>query len=91
MSAFNICATLAASLSLSPYLISDVAVVSFSFTIGMPLIFIIFSIVSLALSALLLSSVSSRVNKICPTLSFFLKRAFLNRLISSICPIADTA
>ena len=37
VSAPIICATLAANLSLSPYLISAVAVVSFSFTIGIAL------------------------------------------------------
>ena len=64
-SAPEICATLEANLSLSPYLISDVAMLSFSLTIGIKPKLNRFSNVLLALIALLLFSVSSRVNNIC--------------------------
>ena len=59
-----ICATLAASLSLSPYFISDVAVVSFSFTIGIAFNLNKLSKVRLTLIALHLCSVSSGEIKI---------------------------
>ena len=64
-------ATRAAKRSLSPYRISFVAVVSFSFTTGTPLSLKIFSIVSLAFNARRLFSVSSNVNKIWPIFIFF--------------------
>ena len=69
-SAPEICATLEANLSLSPYLISDVAMLSFSLTIGIKPKLNRFSNVLLALIALLLFSVSSRVNNICERLIF---------------------
>ena len=61
-----ICATLAAKRSLSPYLISEVAVVSFSFTICIAYNLKRFSKVLLAFIALLLCYVSSNDIKICP-------------------------
>ncbi len=91
VSAFVIWATLADNLSLSPYLISEVAVVSFSLTIGIAFKFKIFCIVSLAFKALRLFSVSSSVRRICPIFNFFFLKAFLNKFISSIWPIAATA
>ena len=63
-SALIICDTRAASLSLSPYLISVVAVVSFSLTIGTIPIANKLSIVRLAFIDLLLCSVSSSVRSI---------------------------
>ena len=66
VSAPTICATLAASLSLSPYFISAVAVVSFSFTIGIAFNLKRFSKVLLTFKARLLCSVSSGLIKICP-------------------------
>ena len=63
-SALTICATRAASRSLSPYLISVVAIVSFSFTIGMIPSFREVSIVLLAFMDLLRCSVSSKVSRI---------------------------
>ena len=59
-----ICETLEASLSLSPYFISVVAVVSFSLTIGTIPIAKRLSIVRLAFIDLLLCSVSSSVSNI---------------------------
>ena len=64
VSALVICATRDASLSLSPYLISEVAIVSFSLTIGMKSKLNKFSNVLFAFKDLLLSSVSSRVSRI---------------------------
>ena len=63
-SALIICATLAAKRSLSPYLISDVAVVSFSFTTGTAFSLNKFSKVLFAFIARLLCSVSSKEIKI---------------------------
>ena len=90
-SAPEICATLEANLSLSPYLISDVAILSFSLTIGTKPKLNRFSNVLLALIALLLFSVSSRVNNICERLIFFGLKNSLNKFINSICPIDATA
>jgi len=72
VSASEICATLDASLSLSPYFISVVAIVSFSLTIGINPKSNKFSKVLLAFKDLLLSSVSSRVNRICDILAYIL-------------------
>ena len=63
-SALEIWATLDANLSLSPYLISEVAILSFSFTTGIKFNWNKFSKVLFAFKALLLCSVSSRVSKI---------------------------
>ena len=63
-SALEICATLDANLSLSPYLISEVATLSFSFTIGTYPSLNRLSNVLFALIALLLCSVSSKVSNI---------------------------
>ena len=69
-------ATLAANLSLSPYLISEVAVVSFSLTIGTAPSLKRFSNVLLTFKARLLCSVSSGVIKICPILNLYLSNNF---------------
>ena len=67
-SALDICATLAANLSLSPNLISSVETVSFSLITGITRNSISFSYVALALRCFLLFSVSSGASKICAIL-----------------------
>ena len=68
---------LAASLSLSPYFISVVAVVSFSLTMGTIPIVSKLSIVLLAFIDLLLCSVSSSVSNICEIFILFSSKVFL--------------
>ena len=63
-SALHICATLDASLSLSPNLISSVATVSFSLITGITFSSISFINVARAFKCFLLVSVSSGANKI---------------------------
>ena len=91
VSALIICATRDASLSLSPYLISVVAMVSFSLTIGMKPKSNKFLKVLLAFKDLLRSSVSSRVNKIWEIFNLYFEKVFENKFISSIWPIEATA
>ena len=91
MSAPIICATLAANLSLSPYLISDVATVSFSLIIGIYLFLSNSSKVALAFKYLLLFSVSSAVISICAISIPLFFNALSQPLINLICPIDEAA
>ena len=74
VSAFVIWVTLDASLSLSPYFISVVAIVSFSLTTGINPSSNKFSNVLLAFNDLLRSSVSYRVNKICDIFNLYFEK-----------------
>ena len=91
ISAPIIWATLAASLSLSPYFISLVAVESFSFTTGIALSLNKLSNVLRTLIALLRCSVSSGLIKIWPVLILYLSNSFWNSPARWIWPTAAIA